>query len=133
MPAPTAFFNRTYDEAFALLVEARDYVARGQAEEYEFVDTGGRLRMALETTRVTARLTHIMAWLLARKAVYNGEISPAAASRPPYILDRNALLADDGPLHDTVPPALESLMERSQSLYIRVARLDELVRRDGAP
>jgi regulator of CtrA degradation len=133
MQAPTAFFNRTYDEAFSLLVEARDYIAHGQAVERDFVDTRGQARMVLETTRLTARLTHVMAWLLARKAVFMGEISPETAAQPPYTLGRDENLAGDGPLKDILPPGLESLMERSQRLYIRVARLDELVLRDSRP
>ncbi len=131
MQAPTAFFSRTYDEAFDLLIEARDYVAHGQSIEQDFVDTGSRARMAVETMRLTARLTHVMAWLLARKAVYAGEISAAEAARPPYTLDRDEKLAGEGPLSDILPPGLESLRERSQRLYVRVSRLDELVRRDA--
>ena len=133
MQSPTAFFNRTYDEAFSLLVEARDYIAHGQSIERDFVDSGGQARMVLETTRLTARMTQIMAWLLARKAVFMGEITVEAAARPPYTLGRKEMLAGDGPLQDILPPGLESLMERSQRLYIRVARLDELVLRDSHP
>lgn len=132
MTAPTAFFSRTYDEAYELLVEARDYIARGQAVEQNFVDVGGRARMAVETTRLTARLTQVMAWLLARKAVHAGEISVEEGARPPYTLERDERLAGEGPLRDVLPPGLEALMERSQRLYIRVARLDELLRRDAS-
>ena len=131
MQAPTAFFSRTYDEAYALLIETRDYIAHGEAVERDFVDLGGRARMAVETTRLTARLTQIMAWLLARKAVHAGEITPAVAARPPYTLNRDDRLEGEGPLCDTLPPGLESLMERSERLYVRVARLDELVRRES--
>jgi regulator of CtrA degradation len=130
MQAATAFFGRTYDEAFALLVEARDYIARTEPIERDFVDVASRARMAVETTRLTARLTHIMAWLLARKAVHAGEISPEEGARPPYILDRNEELAGEGKMTDILPPGLESLLDRSQRLYIRVSRLDEMVRRD---
>ena len=131
MQAPTAFFGKTYDEAFDLLIEARDYVAHGQAVEQNFVDTGSRARMAVETMRLTARLTQVMAWLLARKAVFSGEISAAEAAKPPYTLDRDENLVGEGQLRDILPPGLESLMERSQRLYVRVSRLDELVRRDA--
>jgi regulator of CtrA degradation len=130
MQTATAFFGRTYDEAFALLVEARDYIARTESIERDFVDVGGRARMAVETTRLTARLTHIMAWLLARKAVHAGEISPEEGARPPYTLDRNESLAGEGDMTDVLPPGLESLLDRSQRLYIRVSRLDEMLRRD---
>jgi len=133
MEAATAFFDRTYDETFDLLIEARDYIARGQQVDCQYVTVGGQARMAVETSRLTSRLTHVMAWLLARRAVQAGEITPAEAARPPYTLERSERLAgDDDPLGEVLPPALESLMERSQRLYVRVSRLDELVRRDHA-
>lgn len=131
MQTPTAFFSRTYDEAFELLIEARDYIAHGQAVEQNFVDLGSRARMAVETTRLTARLTHVMAWLLARKAVHAGEISPTLGAQPPYTLERDENLVGEGAFTDILPPGLEDLMERSQRLYIRVSRLDELLRRDA--
>ena len=132
MSAPTAFFGRTYDEAFALLEEARDYVAHGQRLECRDVDTPVRARVALETTRMTSRLIHVMAWLLARKAVHAGEITPEEAIRPPYAFERRELLAgdDDRLAAAPLPPMLENLTERSHRLYIRVSRLDELARRE---
>lgn len=132
MATSTVFFERTYGEVFDLLVEARDYIACSQHDDRRHVTAGGQVRMILETTRLTARLTHVMAWLLARKAVHAGEITPAEAAHPPYVLEREAHLAgDDDPPDEILPPALESLMERSRRLYVRVARLDELARRDA--
>jgi regulator of CtrA degradation len=130
MQAPTAFFNKTYDEAMALLVEARDFIARGQDMGPEFTETSCRARMVVETSRLTARLTHVMAWLLARKAVHAGELTPDQATQPPYVLERDEMLvSNDSPFGDDLPPSLESLIDRSRHLYIRVSRLDELVRR----
>jgi regulator of CtrA degradation len=130
MPAPTAFFNKTYDEALALLVEARDFLARGQDMGPDFSATTCRARMVVETSRLTSQLTHVMAWLLARKAVHAGELTPDQATQPPYVLERDEMLVgDDSPFGDALPPALESLMDRSRNLYIRVSRLDEMVRR----
>jgi regulator of CtrA degradation len=133
MSAPTAFFGRTYDEAFALLEEARDYVAHGQRLECRDVDTPVRARVALETTRMTSRLIHVMAWLLARKAVHAVEITPEEAIRPPYGFERRELLAGDDDRLAAAPllPMLENLTERSHRLYIRVSRLDELARREA--
>lgn len=132
MQEATAFFNKTYDEAFALLVEARNYVAHEQPADGAAADLWGRARISLETTRLTSRLGHVMAWLLARKAVHAGEIGRAAAGMPPYVLDYDELIAaNEGPLSAPLPPRLESLMARSQRLYTRVTRLDELVRRDA--
>lgn len=130
MQAPTSFFNKTYDEAMVLLVEARDFLARGQDMGPDFSAATCRARMVVETSRLTSRLTHVMAWLLARKAVHAGELTADQATQPPYVLERDEMLVgDDSPFDDDLLPALESLMDRSRNLYIRVSRLDELVRR----
>ncbi|MDX1484040.1 MAG: DUF1465 family protein [Alphaproteobacteria bacterium] len=127
---PTAFFSKTYDEATSLLIEARDYIAAEESLDRRELAPADRLRLALETSRLTSRLTHVMAWLLARKAVFAGELTPAEAAEPPYVLERNEILAaDEAAQHENLPETLSDLMVRSHRLYIRVSRLDELVRR----
>src|SRR4051812_20832531 len=73
--APTAFFTKTYDEAMGLLLEARDYVARREPSDRAQLDVVERVKMCCETMRMTARLTQIMSWLLAQRAVFDGEMS----------------------------------------------------------
>ena len=127
---PTAFFSKTYDEATGLLVAARDYLAAHEQADRARLEVGDRLRLTCEATRLTSRLTHIMAWLLARKAVFAGELTQEAAVRPPYLLERNETLADGDPTaYENLPKSLSQLMDRSHRLYVRVARLDELARR----
>jgi len=126
--AATAFFEKTYEEATDLLVEARDYIAIEEKADLEQMIASDRLRLSRETTRLTARLTTIMAWLLARKAVLAGELTQAEAATPPYVLERNLTLADGDPeAYENLPELLSDLMDRSHRLYIRVTRLDELV------
>jgi len=129
-PAPTRFFDRTYDEAYSLLVEARSYVRHGAS-----VDSGGlsghdRLRFALESMRVTSRLGQVMAWLLTEKAVHAGEISRDEATADSGGLSGHRVCLDDRrELSEGMPPQLSSLLDRSLALYVRVARLDEMTRR----
>lgn len=128
--APTRFFDRTYDEAYDLLVEARSYVLHGAS-----VDSGGlsgldRLRFALESMRVTSRLGQIMAWLLTEKAVHAGEISRGEATADSKSMSNHGVCLDDRrELSEGMPPQLSSLLDRSLALYVRVARLDEMARR----
>lgn len=126
----TAFFGRTYGEAMSLLVEARDYLAHREPADRQRLVPLDRLRLACETTRLTARLTQIMAWLLAQRAVHSGEITQEDA------LGEHQALAQfdvcmDGEAMETgrLPFDFVSLLDRSRRLYIRVARLDELARR----
>ena len=128
--APTAFFSKTYDEATGLLLEARDYLASQEHADRTLLEVADRLRLTCETTRLTSRLTHIMAWLLARRAVIAGELTMVEAARPPYLLERNETLADGDPTaYQNLPEVLSDLMDRSHRLYIRVARLDEQAQR----
>jgi regulator of CtrA degradation len=128
-PAPTAFFTKTYDEAIGLLLEARDYVARREPTDRARLDGVDRIRMCCETMRMTARLTQIMSWLLAQRAVFEGEMTEAE------VVDRHQALAElqvcmeEAEAMENLPPHLQRLLERTHRLYIRVARLDEMVRR----
>lgn len=130
---PTAFFDKTYDEAFALLIEARNYVAYEEPGDRAALDIGQRLNLSLETMRLTTRVTEIMAWLLYQRAIHAGEISREAALEPgcrlgwPHI----CLEGEDNPAG--LPHRLGDLVARSRKLYLRVSRLDELMTRDTAP
>jgi regulator of CtrA degradation len=126
----TEFFGRTYGEAVNLLVEARDYLAHREPVDRGRLMPGDRLHLSCEAMRLTARVTQIMAWLLAQRAVHDGEITQDKA------LEGQAALADIAVCMTSEPGAIErlpnrlaGLLDRSQRLYIRVARLDELARR----
>jgi len=126
----TAFFGKTYGEAVSLLLEARDYLTYGEPLDRARLAPLDRLRLCCETMRLTARLTEVMAWLLAQRAVHAGEITQEEA------LGHHRALGDVSVCIDALdaaeaamPRGLVSLLERSRALYIRVARLDELARR----
>ena len=130
MGTPT-FFNGTYDETMALLIEARNYIAYQEPAERQNLAPAARLQISYESMRVTSRLTQVMAWLLAQKAVHAGEITAEQAAGEDFALSGGEICSDPGgPENETLPEGLRSLLERSHSLYMRVARLDEMVRRD---
>jgi regulator of CtrA degradation len=129
--APAAFFGKTFDEAFALLVEARNYIAYEEAIDRQLLDPLKRLMLSCEATRMTARIIHIMSWLMMRKAVFAGEIAPDEACGPEGRLDGHATCLAQGFAHGAdFPPRFAELLERSRRLYVRVSRLDELLARD---
>jgi regulator of CtrA degradation len=130
---PTAFFNRTYDETMALLVEARNYIACQEAADQRGLPPAVRLQVSYETLRVTSRLTQVMAWLLAQKAVHAGELTIQQLASEEFALSGGTVCTDpSGPDNDQLPMGLRSLLERSHKLYERVSRLDEQVRRAAA-
>lgn len=126
----TAFFGKTYGEAMDLLVETRDYLAHREPIDRESLMPLERLRFCGETMRLTARMTQIMAWLLAQRAVHAGEISQQEALGDHRPLAEHEICMDGvAAVSASVPRRLASLLDRSQRLYVRVARLDELARR----
>jgi len=134
-PAAPAFFSRTYDEALAMLRETRDYLAGRGKLELRALATEAALDYSRESMRLTARLTQVMAWLLLQRAVHVGEITSEEARKPEHRLSGQdiCLASSDG--LEALPSRLISLLERSDSLYRRIERLDQLAGRaiGGAP
>ena len=130
---PTAFFGKTYSEAMSLLVEARNYLAYREPVDRARLLPLERLRLCRETMRVTARLTQIMAWLIAQRAVHAGEMSQAAAlGEHDALAEVTVCMGGAETESDDMPRPLADLLGRSRRLYVRVARLDELARRQLA-
>lgn len=126
--ATITFFDRTYDEAFTLLVEARNYLTEAQHRITEALPPQDRLVASCETMRLTSRLVQVMAWLLVQKAVHAGEIDDSEADDPRRRLGGHDVCAEPGPWDvSNLPKGLRGLLDRSLALYNRVARLDEMV------
>ena len=130
---PVAFFNSTYKDALSLTREARDYLTHKEPQERRSLPPEIRLTASCEALRVTARLTQVMAWLLVQRAVHAGEIPREDAAADPYRLSGQEVCEpQDGPaVADELPKGLRDLLDRSLSLYQRVARLDALYDQDA--
>ncbi len=128
-----AIFDKTYDETVALLEEARMFVRSGH---WDSEPRGDMLNLlsAREALRLTTRLSQVLAWLLVRRAVTAGEVTPQeAATDERWRLGAARICRDRSGLEiEGLPPSLRDMLERSYNLYVRIARLDELVRREGA-
>ena len=130
METATRFFGKTYDETMSLLVASRDYLANAQPADAVGLKPLDRLRVNCEAMRLTTRLTQIMAWLLAQRAVFEGEMTRARAADEEFRLSADAIcMAETESGGHILPMRLRELLEHSRRLYIRVARLDELNRR----
>ena len=125
-PVATTYFSALHDEAFSLLVEARNYIVTLRLQG----DDGSRkntdyLDVTLETMRLTTRLTQVMAWILAQKAVQNEEISPEERTSKHYRLSGQSICLDQSTATgDHIPLYLQDLLQRSYDLYCRVSRLE---------
>lgn len=124
------FYDRMYDDAVKLTVEVRDYFADRAETDRIFLTQSQKLAMMRESMRVTTRLAQSVAWIMAQRAVHEGEISAADAREATYRLEnhRVCLAEDDGRLAG-LPAEFKILWWRSQRLYQRVARLEDLAQR----
>jgi regulator of CtrA degradation len=130
----TTYFGNLNNEALALLVEARNYISALRQQETEAReqhrtrDSSLYLGLSLETMRLTSRLTQVMAWMLAQRAVMAGEISPEEGNSERFRLSgQNVCLQHDAETLDTMPDTLRDLLQRSYDLYARVARLEQQI------
>lgn len=131
--AGSAFFGRTYDEARLLLEQARDWLRDSGPAAARGLEPVAALAFAHESLRLTVRITQMMAWLMAQRAAHAGEISREELRDPAWRLGaRELCLAPPPPAAEALPAEMRALLERSEKLYLRVARLDDLVARGAA-
>lgn len=120
-----------YLEAMVMADEARAYFDLRETSEAELGDPLRRVSFACESLKVTTRLMHIIAWLLSQRAWQRGEIADADLSDEKYRLGRAT--STDPDIAVTFPFAARALIEGSQDLYDRVARLQDRMDRMGKP
>lgn len=117
---------RLYDEALALTIEARDYIDTRMQNSRQRRCPTVRLVNSCETCRLTTRLTEAMAWLMMQRAVHEGEVTLSEAAQSDCRLTLQEVCLDS--CYDSylehLHPQLQSLLERSFSLYRRIERLD---------
>lgn len=126
---PYSVLKRTYDETLALMIEARNYLAYRAPHDRRTLDCVSRLKVSCEAFRVTSRLTQVMSWLMAQRAVEAEEITIEEACVRFGLTCREVCLDDSSHGDAALPAGLRSLMDRSHQLYLRIARLDDMVRR----
>jgi regulator of CtrA degradation len=112
-----------YTEAMLLADEARGYFDRQGREERMALDPLARVGFSCESLKVTTRLMHVIAWLLTRRAVEAGELTPSQARTPARRLGEAA--ESDPALLARLPESALALVHASQELYARVKRLEE--------
>ena len=130
----SALFERTFDEGMALVEECARYLdGRGRTES-KALPRKAALVYAGESMRVTTRLMQAASWLLIQRAVQEGDMSPEDAASDRYRLGAREICMgkrEDG--MDDLPGKLLELLERSESLYRRIARLDDFLFHQDEP
>ncbi len=121
---------RLYDEALALLLDARSYLAGAGVAQRDALPIGDQLAFARESLRMTSRLSQAMAWVMSRRAVLAGEITVIEGRGTEHRLGNyRVCVADDHGQLAGLPADFCALWGRSFELFRRIARLEDLARR----
>lgn len=128
----SAMFERAFDEGMALVEETARYLDGKGREESRLLPRKAAMLYAGESMRVTTRLMQAASWLLVQRAVRDGDMEAHAAQHERYRLGSKEIClgacADDVAV---LPAQLCDLLVRSDNLYRRIARLDDVL--FGAP
>src|SRR5215469_9452 len=124
----SALFERTFNEGMSLVEETARYLDGRGREESRELPRKAALLYAGESMRVTTRLMQAASWLLIQRAVHDGEMRAEDAARERYRLgSREICLGNREDGVDSLPKTLQDLLMRSENLYRRIARLDEVL------
>jgi regulator of CtrA degradation len=130
--ADSAMFDHTFDEGMALVEETARYLDGRGREEARVLPRKAAMLYAGESMRVTTRLMQAASWLLVQRAVHDGDMERGDALNERYRLGSREICLgccaeDTAPL----PEALRDLLARSDSLYRRIARLEDILFGEG--
>lgn len=127
-----AMFDKTFDEGMALVEETARYLDGKGREEARALPRRAAMLYAGESMRVTTRLMQAASWLLVQRAVRDGDMERSEAMHERYRLGSReiclGMASDDTGL---LPVELRDLLVRSDSLYRRIARLDDILFGEG--
>lgn len=124
----SALFDRTFDEGMALVEETARYLDGRGREEARALPRKASMLYAGESMRVTTRLMQAASWLLVQRAVRDGDMDADAALADRYRLgSKEICLGACAESTEMLPMALRDLLARSDSLYRRIARLDDVL------
>lgn len=124
--AGSDLFYRLYDRSMAMVRDAAEYLELEGALERQQLSQKMSLVFACESMRLTTRLMQISAWLLAMRALREGEISEADIPARGFRLGAKEVCLG-GPVRGAglLPVRLIEMLQASKALYERVSRLDQ--------
>ncbi len=128
----SAMFDKTFDEGMALVEETARYLDGKGREEARVLPRKAAMLYAGESMRVTTRLMQAASWLLVQRAVRDGDMERDDALNDRYRLgSREICLGSCAEDVAPLPTELKDLLSRSDSLYRRIARLDDILFGEG--
>ena len=130
----SALFEKTFEEGMSLVDETAKYLDGRGRDEARALPRKIAMLYAGESMRVTTRLMQAASWLLVQRAVHDGDMEAGIASQDRYRLgSKEICLGKSGEGIESLPGTLQDLLDRSDNLYRRIARLDDVLFGAGSP
>jgi regulator of CtrA degradation len=120
-------FSGLFRDGMTLVEETAAYLDGLGRRESKLLERAAALAYATESMRLTTRLMQLASWLLLHRAVNEGEMSLAQASREKTKVKLSASDAGDEATLALLPKSLRELIARSIVLQNRVRRLDATI------
>src|SRR5262245_33376032 len=121
--AASQMFSTLFREGMALVEETAAYLDGNGRQEAKKLERNAALVYATESMRLTTRLMQLASWLLLHRAVNEGEMSLAQASKE----KKKVKLALGEPIEERtmklLPERLCDLIARSRKLQEKVLRI----------
>ena len=119
-------FSQLFRDGMKLVEETAAYLDGPGRQESKRLDRSASLGYATESMRLTTRLMQLASWLLLHRAVNEGEMSLAQASKERM---KVKLAAEERPADASIklPERLCELIARSKKLQAQVRRLDATI------
>src|SRR5271155_1707528 len=131
--ASSQVFAALFRDGMALVEETASYLDGSGRQESKKLERSASLIYATESMRLTTRLMQLASWLLLHRAVKEGEMTLAQASREKTKV-RLAACEPGAPKSIALLPAkLQDLITRSTKLQTEVRRLDATMHAASAP
>jgi len=122
------FMPGIFNETMQLLNDAHEYFFLFGDDDQKRISPDLKTLYSCEMSRITLRLSSIMAWIMVQRAVFSRKL-PADEAADRYGLDfQDVCMVDNRMLHGVLPSYVCYLLDRSYELYERVYRLDGQIR-----
>jgi regulator of CtrA degradation len=125
--ANSQVFADLFRDGMALVEETASYLDGPGRAEAKKLERAAALAYATESMRLTTRLMQLASWLLLHRAVKEGEMSLAQASKEKTKVKLAAADTHDPHNLELLPERLRGLIERSLKLQGKVRRLDSTI------
>lgn len=121
-------FTVVFQEGMALVEETAAYLDGDGRVEAKKLEGSASLAYATESMRLTTRLMQLASWLLIRRAVKEGEMTPEQAyEEKNRVQFQNPSSTIDEKTYAALPERLKELNEASMNLHRRIVAIDRLL------